>query len=110
MSDAAIKSAPDLPAFLDTQGWIAHLQGDDERALKSLRQAVKGMPESVEIHAHLGVVEAAAGNRDLASWHLAAAVKNAGRLKARGEALSPEQLDGLKLAEKTLSEWPQPEE
>jgi len=104
MIEAAIQAEPNVPAYLDTEAWIVHLRGDNARALRSLRQAVKGMPDSIEVHAHLGVVEAAAGNRQLASWHLASAVRNAERLKARGQELGLEQLQGLKIAQKALSD------
>jgi len=106
--EAAIKAQPSIPAYLETAGWIAHLRGDDARALRLLREAVKGLPDSIEAHAHLGIVEAASGNKPLASWHLTSAVKNAERLKARGENLGPEQLQGLQLAQKALSELGQP--
>ena len=102
--EQASKQAPNLPGFLDTLGWITHLRGDHTRALRLLRQAVKGMPDSIEVHSHLGVVEAAAGNQELARWHLAAAVADAGRLKSEGQELNLEQLQALKLAEKGLSD------
>jgi tetratricopeptide (TPR) repeat protein len=104
MIETATKADPNQPAYLDTEGWVVHLRGDDARALRLLRQAVKGMSDSIEVHAHLGVVEAATGNRQLASWHLASAVSNAERLKAKGTELGLEQLQGLKIAQKALSD------
>ena len=81
-TEAAVKAAPGIPAFRDTKGWIAHLQGHQEEACLELRQAVKGLPNSPEVHHHLGVAEMTAGHNELARWHLATAVtigKNVGR-------------------------------
>jgi tetratricopeptide (TPR) repeat protein len=62
------------PAFFDTAGWIAHLQGRKADACRLLRRAIQHLPGSAEVHYHLGMAEAAADNRELASLHLNAAV------------------------------------
>jgi tetratricopeptide (TPR) repeat protein len=98
-----LKVAPNVPAFRDTLGWIAHLQGDEQKALTALRQAVKGLPESIATHAHVAIVELAVGNTALARGHAEAAVKIAGKSKVLGQELDEEQMQGLRLAEKTLS-------
>lgn len=73
-AEAAVKAAPALAAFRDTKGWVAHLMGRSDEAIPELRRAVKGLPDSPEIHYHLGLAENQAGNTLLARWHLQAAV------------------------------------
>lgn len=102
--ESAIEQEPQVPAFVETLGWISHLREDDAQALSLLRRAVKGLPGSIEAHAHLGVVEAGAGNTELARWHLTAATSIAARLKTEGPELTAEQLQALKIAEKGLSD------
>ncbi len=70
----AVDASPDNPSYHDTRGWIACLLGRSEEACSDLRQAVKGQPQSPEAHYHVGMAEAAAGNKDLARGHWAAAV------------------------------------
>jgi len=106
--EQASKQAPNLPGFLDTLAWITHLRGDDTGALKLLRQAVKGMPDSVEVHSHLGVVEVAVGSQELGRWHLSAAVAAARHLESEGQELNLEQLQALKLAEGALADMKPP--
>jgi len=67
-----------------------------------LRRAVKGLPHLIESHAHLGIVEAAAGNTQLARWHLTEAADIAARLTKEAQELSIEQRHALKLAQDAL--------
>ena len=71
--DQAVSVSGGVWAFRDTKGWISYLQGNQDEACKELRRVVKGLPDSVEVHYHLGVVEAAQANNILARWHLEAA-------------------------------------
>ena len=72
LSAEAVQHAPSAASFRDTQGWIAHLLGDDSKACHELRQAVEAMPDSSETHYHLSLAERSAGNVELADWHLRA--------------------------------------
>jgi Flp pilus assembly protein TadD len=90
-------------AFRDTLGWIAHLQGRSEEAALELHRAVKGMPDSPEAHYHLGAVEAAAGHKELARWHLAAAVSLGDRLKAENRDFPPAAQQAVRLAKEALA-------
>ncbi|HUS46651.1 MAG TPA: tetratricopeptide repeat protein [Phycisphaerae bacterium] len=83
--EGALKNVPGAPAFRDTLGWILHLRGDKGGACVELRRAVKGLPDSPEVHCHLGLAEVAAGNRAMGAWHLEAAVHLGERLKAEGK-------------------------
>lgn len=59
MSEITVREYPDSPIYLDTYGWILHMQGQDELALFYLRRAVNNAkPEtSKEIKEHLKVLE-----------------------------------------------------
>jgi len=101
LADAAVQAAPAVASFLDTRGWIAHLLGRGEEACRSLRRAVRGQPDSPEVHAHLGLAERKAGHTELARWHLEAAVALA---EARGDRLTRTETDALALARAALAE------
>lgn len=63
----------DVPAFLDTYGWAAHLSGDADEALEALSEAAKGLPDEPVVRFHFGVALAAAGQVDAARAELEAA-------------------------------------
>lgn len=86
---AAVEAAPNVASFLDTQGWIAHLQGRKDEACRILRRAVKGLPESPDVHYHLGLAEVAAGNKDLARWHLQEVATIGDNWKAASKEIPP---------------------
>jgi len=91
------------PQLLDTAGWLAHLQGRDEDALPLLRRVVRALPDDPEVHCHLGVVEAAAGDKQWAAWHLGAAVDLGKRLKAEGAEISAAGEQSIRLAAEKLA-------
>jgi uncharacterized protein (TIGR03790 family) len=47
----------------DTLGWIYHLAGQDEKAVKLLEEAVRSSAGNAEMHLHFAVVSAATGNK-----------------------------------------------
>ncbi|KPJ70685.1 MAG: hypothetical protein AMS14_10185 [Planctomycetes bacterium DG_20] len=102
-AEAAVKGAPDVPAFRDTKGWIAYLMGRNDEAIPELRRAVRGLPDSPEIHYHLGLAENQAGNTRLARWHLQAAVDLGEGLKARGEDIPKGAAKAVRLAREALA-------
>lgn len=67
--------ASEVPQFQDTYGWIAHLRGDPETALRHLETAAKALPDNPDILYHLGAVYAEAGRTEDAREHLNRAVK-----------------------------------
>lgn len=67
-----------VPAFQDTFGRIAHLQGETLEALPYLEAAAEGLPEDGSVQFHLGEVYAALGRVDEARARLTAAVTLAG--------------------------------
>lgn len=106
---AAVAANPRLPEFRDTKGWIAHLQGDHQQAALELRSAVKGLPDSAEVHYHLGEVEAALGNEQLAQWHLAAAVRAGEKLRSESKTLSPAVGEATRRAREALAALRKPQ-
>lgn len=61
MSALTIREEPDSPVYLDTYGWILHLQGQDQLALfylnKALRNAALLNLKTNEIEAHIHSIE-----------------------------------------------------
>lgn len=53
-----------VPAFQDTYGWIAHLDGRSEEAATYLEPAAASLPQDAAVQVHLGLVYAALGRRD----------------------------------------------
>ncbi len=61
MSAMTIKEEPDNPTYLDTYGWILHLQGQDTLALFYLRKALENVKDEAskqEITGHIKAIEA----------------------------------------------------
>jgi tetratricopeptide (TPR) repeat protein len=59
----ALKLKPKSPAILDSMGWVQYRLGNNEEALRYLRQAYGSLPDG-EIAAHLGEVLWVTGNRE----------------------------------------------
>ena len=91
------------PAVLDTRGWLAHLLGKTDQALRDLRRAVKGLPGAPEVHYHLGMVESAAGNGERSRWHLQAAIRCGEALAEAGRKLQQDQAEAMQKAREALS-------
>ena len=53
LSEQATQNAEDNPMVLDTYGWLLHLAGQNDEAIRVLEQAVTLAPENEEISAHL---------------------------------------------------------
>ncbi len=98
----AIKAQPN-PALYDTQGWIEHLLGKNTEAWADLRRAVRGLPNSPEVQYHLGVVEAEGPDKELARWHLAAAVRSVEAIEAGGKKPSLAEAKAAVLAKAALA-------
>ena len=60
----------DVPAFMDTYGWIQHLNGESAAALPYLEGAAEGLANDPIVQLHLGVVQAAVGKSDAARAQL----------------------------------------
>ena len=75
--------ASKVPAFQDTYGWILYKQGEYDRALIALRQAVAGLPQNPQVNFHIGMTYAELGQIEDATRHLTVAVENAGPADAK---------------------------
>lgn len=60
----------EVPAFMDTYGWIQHLNGDSQAALPYLEGAAEGLADDPVVQLHLGVVQAALGQTEAAKAQL----------------------------------------
>ena len=49
--------------IVDTMGWIYHLAGQDEKAVKLLEQAARSGARNADLHLHFAVVSAATGDK-----------------------------------------------
>jgi len=102
-ADTAVEAAPSQAAYRDTKGWVAYLQGRNDEACTELRRAVKGLPNSPEVHYHLGMAEARAGNTSLARWHLGAAVSLGEILRSQDREVSEATREAIRLADEALA-------
>ena len=59
LSQITIREEPENPVYLDTYGWIMHLQGQEQLALFYLEKALRNTTEAAraEIEAHLKKVK-----------------------------------------------------
>ena len=59
MSERTIRENPNNPVFLDTYGWIMHLQGQDELAKFYLNKALRNATDETkkEIIQHINAIE-----------------------------------------------------
>ena len=75
LAKRAVSVTPNEATVLDTLGWIHHLLGDREEAVKVMQQVAKLNPRHGEIRLHAAIVFAAAGARAVAEGELAEALK-----------------------------------
>lgn len=101
-AEDAVKTAPTVAAFRDTKGWLAHLLGSDPEARAELLRAVRALPDSPEVHYHLGMVEAKAGNNNFARWHFEATVSLGEGMKSRGQTVPKAVAEAVRLAREAL--------
>ena len=82
----------DVPAFQDTYGWITYRRGNAEEALPYLEAAAAALTHEPSVQYHLGVIQAALGQRDkaLASFEAAIALIDADNPPSYTDALRAE--------------------
>lgn len=101
--EQAMKKTSGDASSRDTRGWIFHLLGRNEEACADLRAAARGLPDSPEVHYHVGMAEAAMKNKDLARWHLQAAI-DLGSQKTSATTAPAEEPAFVKAARDALKE------
>lgn len=62
-AEQALKLKPENPAVMDTLGWIVVQQGQTQRGIKLLQQALTKAPDVAEIQFHLAQAFALSGDR-----------------------------------------------
>ncbi len=80
MAHKAYDLSGQAPMLLDTLGWIDHLRGDNQGALKYLTRAVGPLSTVPEVHYHLGMVYRDLGHKNWARYNLAVAARSTSRL------------------------------
>jgi predicted Zn-dependent protease len=79
------KEAPH-PLFLDTLGWVRFKMGQQEEALRLMKDAVAKSPEIPTLNYHLGMAFYQSGKTAEARTYLSKAVKSAEEFQGRQEA------------------------
>ncbi|HEV2700511.1 MAG TPA: tetratricopeptide repeat protein [Steroidobacteraceae bacterium] len=72
--------------LLDTAGWVQFKRGDYTQALPVLQRAAELMPQSHEVHYHLGMAELRSGQADRARTDLETAVAGSSRFFGEEDA------------------------
>jgi tetratricopeptide (TPR) repeat protein len=72
--------------LLDTAGWVQFKRGDYSQALPVLQRAAQLMPQSHEVHYHLGMAELRSGQADRARTDLETALAGSSRFFGDDEA------------------------
>jgi predicted Zn-dependent protease len=83
-AEQALKLKPDNPAVMDTLGWLLVQQGQTERGIRLLQQALGKQPDAAEIQFHLALAFSQTGDRRRA-------VSELERLLASGAAFPQER-------------------
>ena len=68
----------DVPAFMDTYGWIAYREGNFEEAVTYLEGAAEGLPNDPLVRFHLGMAYAALDRAEAARTALETSIELAG--------------------------------
>lgn len=85
MAEKAYSLAKGDPRLADTLGWIYHLAGQNEKAVKLMEEAVRVAPKNPEVHLHFAIVSEAAGNKLAAEVGLQRALEMDPKLAEREE-------------------------
>ncbi len=67
-------AAQNIPALLDTLGWVHYRLGDGDQAVRYIKAAIDQGGDEIEMRYHLGMAYALLGQQELAEQELAAAV------------------------------------
>lgn len=71
---AEVLRGVEVPAFQDTFGWLQHVAGDNELALRYLTPAADALPDNPYVRFHIGATLVSLGDPAAARPHLKAAV------------------------------------
>lgn len=79
------KEAPH-PLFIDTLGWVRFKMGQQEEAIRLMKDAVAKSPDISVLNYHLGIAFFQSGKRAEARTYLSKALKNSNSFEGRREA------------------------
>jgi uncharacterized protein (TIGR03790 family) len=85
LAEKAYSLTKGSPNIADTLGWIYHLTGQDDKAVKLLEDAVRSAPRNAEMHLHFAIVSEATGNKLAAEVALKRALEIDPKLEQREE-------------------------
>lgn len=85
LAEKAYELGKKNPNIADTLGWIYHLSGQNEKALKLLEEAARTASINPELHLHFAIVSAEAGNKLAAEIALQRALELDSKLEQREE-------------------------
>lgn len=74
------------PLFIDTLGWVRFKMGQQEEAIRLMKQAVAKAPDISVLNYHLGIAFFQSGQRAEARAHLGKALKSSDSFEGRREA------------------------
>lgn len=82
----ALRQRPNIPAIMDTVGWVHYKLGDIQKARGFIEEALELAPDAVELNYHLGVILYDSGNTDGARAKLMKALEGDADFYGRKEA------------------------
>jgi len=85
LAEKAYSMAKEDPRLADTLGWIYHLKGQDDKAIKLLEDAVRSIPRIAEMHLRFAIVSEATGNKLAAQVGLQRALEIDPKLEQKEE-------------------------
>jgi tetratricopeptide (TPR) repeat protein len=85
---AQVLAGNEMPAMLDTLGWVKYRTGEVSEALPLLRKAAEKAPTSAEIHYHLGMAQLQSGDRAGAKSSLESALSGTPKFRGADDARS----------------------
>lgn len=85
LAEKAYSLAKGAASVADTLGWIYHLAGQNDRAVKLLEEAARSASQNAEMHLHFAIVSEATGNKLAAQVALQRALEIDSKLAEREE-------------------------
>jgi Tfp pilus assembly protein PilF len=85
LAEKAYELAKGNPSIADTLGWIYHLAGQNEKAVKPLEEAAKAGSQDAEMHLHFAIVSFETGNKLASEVALQRALELNPKLRQREE-------------------------
>ena len=85
LAEKAYSLAKGASNIADTLGWIYHLAGQNDKAVKLLEEAARSASQNAEMHLHFAIVSEATGNKLAAQISLQRALEIDPKLEQKEE-------------------------